>query len=63
MCESSWLNWERTDETADLEGVRGVWNSACSGEMRRDAEEHRRRRRHSGTQLTLRRESMGSERD
>ncbi len=31
-------------ETGELECGRGGWNSACSSEMRRDAEEHRWRR-------------------
>src|SRR5207247_6249410 len=46
-----------------LESGRGVWNSRCSGEMRRYREEHPWRRRLSGTVLTLRRESVGSEQD
>ena len=32
-------------ETARLEYRRGKWNSTCSGEMRRDVEEHQWRRR------------------
>jgi hypothetical protein len=63
MRESARLNWARTDDTVELEGDRGEWNSACSGEMRRDAEEHQWRRRLAGSHLTLRGESMGSERD
>ncbi len=35
-------------ETAKLEYRRGKWNSTCSGEMRRDVEEHQWRRRLSG---------------
>ena len=35
-------------ETARLECRRGKWNSKCSGEMRRDLEEHQWRRRLSG---------------
>ncbi len=35
-------------ETALLECRRGKWNSTCSGEMRRDVEEHQWRRRLSG---------------
>ncbi len=35
-------------ETARLECRRGEWNSTCSGEMRRDVEEHQWRRRLSG---------------
>ncbi len=46
-----------------LEGGRGARNSRCSGEMRRDREEGRWRRRRSGTYLTLRHESEGSKQD
>lgn len=35
-------------ETGRLECRRGEWNSTCSGEMRRDVEEHQWRRRLSG---------------
>lgn len=35
-------------ETVRLEYRRGKWNSTCSGEMRRDVEEHQWRRRLSG---------------
>ena len=35
-------------ETGRLECKRGKWNSTCSGEMRRDVEEHQWRRRLSG---------------
>ncbi len=35
-------------ETGWLECRRGEWNSTCSGEMRRDVEEHQWRRRLSG---------------
>ena len=35
-------------ETGQLECRRGKWNSTCSGEMRRDVEEHQWRRRLSG---------------
>ncbi len=49
--------------TGILEGERGERNSWCSGEMRRDQEEHQWRRQLSGFTLTLRRESVGSERD
>jgi hypothetical protein len=61
--ESSSLNEERPCETVELESDRGKWNSGCSGEMRRDPEEDQWRRRLAGSRLTLRRESMGSERD
>ncbi len=35
-------------KTGGLEYRRGKWNSTCSGEMRRDVEEHQWRRRLSG---------------
>jgi hypothetical protein len=44
-------------ETAVLECGRGEWNSRCSGEMRRYREEHLWRKRLTGPQLTLMRES------
>ncbi len=50
-------------ETGSLEVRRGKRNSRCSGGMRRYREEHQLRRRLSGLILTLRRESVGSERD
>ena len=50
-------------ETNILEFSRGKRNSQCSGEMRRYCEEHQLRRRLSGLILTLRGESVGSERD
>ena len=50
-------------ETGELECRRGERNSTCSGEMRRDVEEHQWRRRHTGSLLTLRRESVGSKQD
>ena len=50
-------------DTELLEISRGKRNSRCSGEMRRYREEHQLRRRLSGLILTLRRESVGSERD
>ena len=61
--KSPWLNRESAFETVNLEGSRGAWNSGWSGEMRRDPEEHQRRRRPTGLHLTLNRESQGSERD
>ena len=63
MRESTVLNTVRTGETVGLELDRGKWNSGCSGEMRRDPEEYQWRRRLAGSYLTLRRESVGSERD
>ena len=62
-CENWRLNLQRSVETAWLESGRGDWNSRCSGGMRRYREEHPWRRRVSGTVLTLRRESVGSEQD
>ena len=62
-CENSRLNLETSMETVWLESGRGEWNSWCSGEMRRYQEEHRWRKQLSGTVLTLRRESVGSEQD
>jgi hypothetical protein len=50
-------------ETILLEIRRGKRNSQCSGEMRRYCEEHQLRRRLPRLILTLRRESVGSERD
>jgi hypothetical protein len=50
-------------DTGELETGRGRRNSGCSGGMRRDPEEHQRRRRPAGPCLTLRRESVGSEQD
>ncbi len=50
-------------ETGSLEVRRGKRNSQCSGEMRRYCEEHQLRRRLTGLNLTLRCESVGSERD
>ncbi len=50
-------------ETITLEVSRGKWNLRCSGEMRRYRKEHQLRRRLPGLNLTLRCESMGSERD
>ena len=49
--------------TGRLEYGRGGWNSQCSGGLRRYWEEHRWRRQSSGPELTLRRESWGSEQD
>nr|CBA31932.1 hypothetical protein Csp_D29590 [Curvibacter putative symbiont of Hydra magnipapillata] len=49
--------------TASLEYGRGGWNSACSSEMRRYAEEHRWRRQSPGPVLTLMHESVGSKQD
>jgi len=62
-CENWRLNLQTSMETERLESGRGEWNSWCSGEMRRYQEEHPWRRRLSGTVLTLRRESVGSEQD
>ncbi len=51
------LNSIHASETDELETVRGKWNFQCSGEMRRYWKEHRRRKRLTGTVLTLRDES------
>ncbi len=50
-------------ETVKLECRRGKRNAWCSGEMRRYQEEHRRRRRLTGRELTLRLEGVGSKQD
>ena len=51
------LNPGKAVETGGLEYGRGRGNSQCSGEMRRDWEEHQWRRRSTGPVLTLRDES------
>ena len=61
--ESPGLNPGGSFGTASLERVRGQRNSWCRGEIRRDQEEHRRRKRLAGATLTLRRESVGSKQD
>ena len=61
--ESPWLNYGTAFGTVVLECRRGKRNSWCSGEMRRDQEEHRWRRRLTGLLLTLRLESVGSKQD
>ena len=63
MGEIPGLNPGTALRTVDLEKVRGRRNSWCRGEIRRDQEEHRRRRRPAGAILTLRRESVGSKQD
>jgi len=62
-CESPELNLGTALETTWLECGRGRWNSTCSGEMRRDVEEHRWRRQPPGPTLTLMHESVGSKQD
>jgi hypothetical protein len=62
-CEILGLNPRAAFETLRLEGSWRKRNSACSGEMRRYAEEHRWRRRFSELYLTLRYESVGSKQD
>ncbi len=47
----------------EVEADRGAWNSRWSGEMRRYLGERLWRKRSTGPVLTLRRESVGSERD
>src|SRR3954451_802600 len=56
------LNPGTASKTVRLECGRGWWNSQCRGEIRRYWEEHRWRRQPSGPTLTLRRESVGSNR-
>ena len=46
-------------ETERLESRRGRGNSRCSGEMRRDREEHRWRKRSTGRHLTLTGRKLG----
>ncbi len=46
--QSAWLNHVKAVETEQLEDGRGRGNSQCSGEMRRDWEEHRWRKRSTG---------------
>lgn len=50
-------------ETVVLELGRGKRNSKCRGAIRRYLEEHQKRRQLTGTILTLRNESVGSEKD
>ena len=50
-------------ETVNLESGRGKRNSKCRGAIRRYLEEHRKRRQLTGTELTLKNESVGSEKD
>ena len=49
--------------TVKLESSRGNWNFWCRSEIRRYQKEHRWRRQVTGLFLTLRHESVGSERD
>ncbi len=53
----------RAVETGGLETVRGQRNARCSGEMHRYRAELRLRRQLTGTDLTLRHESVGIEQD
>ena len=48
-------------DTGELEYGREKWNSTCSGEMRRDVEEHQWRRRLLGPILTLRFDKRGEQ--
>ena len=50
-------------ETGSLEWVRSTRNARCSGEMHRYCAELRLRRQRTGTQLTLKHESVGIEQD
>ena len=63
FCQRSGLNSGQAEKTSRLEFGRGRGNSRWSGEMRRDREEHQRRRHSAGPQLTLRDESEGSKWD
>ena len=64
---SQWLNREAQPhpaiETGILEWKRSMRNAWCSGEMHRYHAELRLRRQHTGTQLTLKHESVGIEQD
>ncbi len=61
--ESPELNSGTAIETVRLEYERGEWNSQCRGEIRRYWEEHRWRRRLTGSLLALRRDSVGIKQD
>ena len=50
-------------KTINLESGRGKQNSKCRGAIRRYLEEYQKRRQLTGTVLTLRNESVGSEKD
>lgn len=50
-------------KTGKLESRRGKRNSKCRGAIRRYLEEHQKRRQLTGIVLTLRNESVGSEKD
>ena len=63
MCEIPGLNSGAARKTISLETWRGKRNFWCSGKMRRYQKEHRRRRQLTGQDLTLKLESVGSERD
>jgi hypothetical protein len=56
-CQSAGLNLVQAVETVRLEFGRGQGNSQCSGEMRRYWEEHQRRKRLTGPELTFMDES------
>ena len=64
---SQWSNREAQPhpaiETGFLEWKRSMRNAWCSGEMHRYHAELRLRRQHTGTQLTLKHESVGIEQD
>ena len=62
-CESPELNSGMALDTPWLEAGRGEWNTQCRGEIRRYWVEHQWRKRLSGPDLTLRRESVGSKQD
>ena len=50
-------------ETINLELGRGKRNFKCRGAIRRYLKEHQKRRQLTGTILTLKNESVGSEKD
>ena len=62
-CEIPRLNRGMAGYTVGLEAGRGHWNLRWSGEMRRYLRERLWRKRVTGPDLTLRRESVGSKRD
>jgi len=51
MTEIWWLNCQPRRQTAALEPGRGAWNCRCSGEMRRDRQEHQGGSQRTGPEL------------
>ena len=62
-CEIPELHSGTAIKTFQLEFDRGKQNCECRGEIRRYEKEYQVRRQRSGSVLTLRNESMGSEED